>query len=73
MDTSGIGKRARALRESRGWSLRRAAEACGLSLGTVVGVESGRTWPHGKTVDAYVRTYGVTAQQLLHGEATRHA
>jgi transcriptional regulator with XRE-family HTH domain len=73
MDTSGIGKRARALRESRGWSLRRAAKACGLSLGTVVGIEAGRTWPHRKTVEAYVRTYGVSEMVLLHGEDRRHA
>lgn len=68
MDTAAIGRRAKALRKARGWSLRVAAKETGLSVGTIFGLEAGKTWPHKKTVEAYAQTFGVSAIEFLNGK-----
>lgn len=60
-----LGKRLRALRTARGWSLREAASRAGMSHSFIHDIESGRTPPSLETLRRLASVYGVPPAYLL--------
>lgn len=60
-----LGKRLRALRDTRGWSQEYCAEQCGLHRTYIGAVERGERNVTLDTVDKIASAFGMTGRQLL--------
>lgn len=63
--TRTIGGRLRAAREAKGWTHEQLARESGLSLDTVIKIQSGRRQPGGETLVKLCRALGVSSDELL--------
>jgi transcriptional regulator with XRE-family HTH domain len=61
-------KRIKSLRELRGWSQGRLAEASGVSRATINGLEAGRSRPVLDTVEAIAKAFGLTLSEFYAGQ-----
>ena len=69
MDPSGLGPRLRAIRRSRGLSLRELARRLELSPSSISQIETGKMQPSVRTLYALVSEFGVTVDEVLFDQA----
>jgi ribosome-binding protein aMBF1 (putative translation factor) len=62
-----LGARIEAERKSRGWTARQLAEVAGVGLGTVCGMEGGKSSPALGTVARIAAAFGLKPSELLDG------
>lgn len=60
-----LGSALRKRRDGAGWTVRQVADRTGLSLDTIVSVETGRRLPSLRTLDEFATVYGTTVRDLL--------
>ena len=68
--SSGLGPRLRAIRRSRGLSLRELARRLELSPSSISQIETGKMQPSVRTLYAFVSEFGVTVDEVLFDQAT---
>jgi len=60
-----LGRRLRALREARQWSLKRLSSACGVSVSAIQNIERGQSNPSLMTIMLLVDCLGISIDQLI--------
>ena len=72
-ESSGLGPRLRAIRRSRGLSLRELARRLDLSPSSISQIETGKMQPSVRTLYALVSEFGVTVDEVLFDQAAAGA